>query len=197
MNTDVKNHSVAFGWVGIAAIAAFCIMWLACFQADGFWTWGVNSLSDFGVSATAAADYFNYGCIVCGVLFAIYGVGKIHYARATGYQVSGIMFVLAGICFVMVGIFTKDFHHGDYHYFFAVLSFIFFTAALLAGAIQQYYDGMVLPVGAAIIILLTVILMGMTFTFAEAEVWAAVAFLIWGIIDAGLLIATGIKGGKQ
>lgn len=197
MKTDVKNHSAAFGWVGIAAVAAFSIMWLACFQADGFWTWGVNTLSDFGISATVAADYFNYGCILCGALVAIYGIGKIHSQKLTGYKVSGSMFALAGICLVMVGIFTKDFHNGDYHSVFACLTFIFLTAALLAGAIQQYYEGMVFPVGVAMIILMSLILCAIQFTFAKAEVYSIVAALIWIVLDAGLMIKSGIKGGKQ
>lgn len=197
MNTSVKNSSAAFGWVGIVAAVAFIVMWIACYQADSSWTWGVDALSNFGVSGTDAADYFNYGCVISGILLAIYGVGKAQSSNVKGYTVAGIMLALTGICVMAVGVFTNDVHNGDYHDFFAILASVFMFAGIIATAIQQYYDGLVIPVGIAMIFCLAIIMCTLVFNPEKYEVYSIVIALFWIIMDGALMVALCPKGGKQ
>jgi hypothetical membrane protein len=198
MNMFNKTPSSAFGWVGIIAVAAFCIMWLACYAADGTWVWGYNSITDFGISNTAAADYFSYGLVIAGAFLALYGVGRLQTCNGKpGYAAGGCLLALTGIAIIVIGLLTKDVHSADYHNFFAILAGVFLSASVLAIAIQQYYCGKVLPVGVALVIVLAVIVFAYEFNFAKFEVYAIVAALIWVAMDAALMVKSGISGGAQ
>ena len=188
MNTDYRTHSAAIGWVGIIAVTAFVAMWLACYQADSSWTWGYNSISDFGISySTAAANYFNYGMLTVGALLAVYGIGRLQYNKLA----------MAGFTLLLIGLFTKDIHSADYHNFFAVLTAMFLALALISITAQEYLDGMIFPLAVAIFVVVAIGSFALLFNFAKFEVYAAVAGLIWVAMDAAIMVATGIREGKQ
>lgn len=199
MNTNFKTHSAAIGWVGILAVTAFIAMWLACYQADSSWTWGYNSLSDFGISyGTPAANYFNYGMVTVGALLAVYGIGRLQYNKKKGgYAAGGIFLAMAGFTILLIGLLTKDVQSADYHNFFAVLTAMFLALALIAITVQEYKDGMVLPLGVSIFVVVAIAAFALLFNFAKFEVYAIVAGLLWVAIDAAIMIATGIKEGRQ
>ena len=142
MNADAKKHAAAFGWFGICAGVAFCFMWLACYGADSSWEWGTNALSDFGVSDTDAATYFEWGCVISAILLAFFGVGEaLNDKRKSGYLAEGILLALAGICLIFVGFYDSDYEGGDIHEFFAVLAATLFAFAAASWAAQTWYDG--------------------------------------------------------
>ncbi len=75
MNTNVNNHSAAVGWIGIFAVVALAVVWIGRYLEETCWTWGINTISDFGALGKSA-DVFIYGIIVVGLLISIYVVGK-------------------------------------------------------------------------------------------------------------------------
>ena len=198
MNTDFKTHSAAVGWVGIIAVTAFIAMWLACYMADSSWTWGYNSITDFGISyGTAAANYFNYGLVTVGALLAVYGIGRLQYnKKRAGYAAGGIFLAMAGFTIVAIGLFTKDFQNADIHNFFAVLTATFLALALISITVQEYKEGMIFPLGVAIFVVLAIASFALLFNFAKFEVYAIVAGLIWVLMDAAIMVVAGIKEGK-
>lgn len=197
MNTEAKTHFTAIGWVGVIAVVAFCVMWLACLSADSSWSWGNNSLSDFGVSRTDAADYFNYGLVIAGALLALYGIGRLQTnQKKLGFSVGGALLTLTGFAVVLIGMLTKDVDSGNFHDFFGILTIIFLSCAIIAITVQEYYDGRILPVGISLVIIFAVIGFAILFEFEEFEVWAIVAAMIWVLMDAALMIAAGIKEGQ-
>jgi len=197
MNADANKQTAAFGWIGIVAVAAFIAMWIACYAVDGAWEWGVNDLSDFGVSDTGAASIFNYGCIIVGIVLAIYGIGKVCNYDTYGHKYSGLMIAFSGICFSMVGVFSTIYGNGDYHHFFASLTGLFLAAAIVASSAQEWKDGKQIIAGIAIVIACIVTACMVMYPFAEFEVWALVLAAAWLAIDAGYSIASSIKGVKQ
>lgn len=197
MNTDAKTHSAAVGWVGIIAVVAFIVMWLACYGADSSWTWGYNSLSDFGISyGTDAAAFFNYGLMISGALLGAYGIGRLQYNKGkAGYAAGGALLALAGFSMVGIALLTKDVQGADYHNLFAYMAALFISISLIVIAVQEYRDNMVFPVGVAIMLLIAVVCFALMFNFAKFEVYAIIAALIWVLMDSAVLIKTGIQEG--
>ena len=198
MNTEVKTHSAAVGWVGIVAVAAFCIMWLACYQADSSWKWGVDAISEFGVSSTVAADYFVYGLVIVGALLAAFGIGKVQCSQKKyGYVVGGTLLAIGGLVLVLIGLLTKDVADGDYHNFFAWMLAVLFCMAVLVITVQEYLDGNVLSVGISMILIFAVAAFAILFEFEKFEVYAIVLALVWVVLNSATMIVKGIKEGKS
>lgn len=193
MNADAKKHAAAFGWFGILAVAAFCIIWLACYSIDTAWVWGENSISDFGTSDTDAASYFKYGLVVAGILLAIFGIGETVNRKTFGYVLSGIVTVIAGLCVVMVGLFTLDYEGGDLHHFFATIMAILMAASALAFAGQSFYCNKILRGGIVVVLFTVVIGTAFAFEFEEFEVWAAVCAIIFYGMYSVLTVAENIE----
>ena len=195
MNANVNNHSAAFGWIGVIAVTAFCVMWLMCYLADSSWTWGINTISDFGVSNTAAADYFNYGVMIVGMILAVYGLGKTQ-SPAVASRVGGNLIAFGGIFIALMGVTTVDVNNGDYHKFVALIGATLLFLGLLICAAQNYLDGKVLVVGVAICAFILMFLCAVVFGYAKGEVYCLVIAAAWGLFDAIFMIVDGIKGAE-
>ena len=195
MNANVNNHSAAFGWIGVLAVTAFCVMWLMCYLADSSWTWGTNTISDFGVSADAA-DYFNYGIIVVGMILAVYGLGKTQ-GSAVASRISGNLIAIGGIAIALMGVLTVDIQNGDYHKFVALIGASLVFLGLMIGAAQNYFDGKVLPVGIAMAIFIAMFFCAIEFGYAKGEVYCLVLAAVWGLVDAIFMIVDGIHKGAE
>ena len=193
MNANVNNHSAAFGWIGILAVTAFTVMWLMCYLADSSWTWGSNTLGDFGISATAAADYFNYGMIVVGMILSVYGLGKTQ-SSATINRVGGNLIALGGIAVALVGITSVDAPQADYHKLVALVGFFLIVIGLLLASVQRYYEGKVLAVGLAIIAFIVMFFATTQYGYEEGELYAVIIVALWGLVDAIFMIVDGING---
>ena len=193
MNANVNNHSAAFGWIGILAVTAFAVVWLMCYLADSSWTWGSNTLGDFGISATAAADYFNYGMIVVGMILSVYGLGKTQ-SSATINRVGGNLIALGGIAVALVGITSVDAPQADYHKLVALVGFFLIVIGLLLASVQRYYEGKVLAVGLAIIAFIVMFFATTQYGYEEGELYAVIIVALWGLVDAIFMIVDGING---
>ncbi|MBO4502050.1 MAG: hypothetical protein J5707_00105 [Candidatus Methanomethylophilus sp.] len=193
MNANVNNHSAAFGWIGVLAVTAFCAMWLICYLADSSWTWGINTISDFGVSS-AAADYFNYGVVLFGMILAVYGLGKTQSSAVTS-RVSGNLIAIGAIFIALMGLFTVDIQNGDYHKLVALVGAGLLVLGLMLSAVQSYFDGKILAVGFAIGIFIAMFFCATQFGYAKGEVYCLVLAVIWGLVDSAFMITDGINNG--
>lgn len=193
MNADAKMHAIAFGWFGVLAVVAFAITWLACYSVDTAWTWGKDSISDFGLSETDAASFFKYGCAVSGILLAVFGVGEVINRKQFGYIFSGIMTVLAGICLVFVGFIDLGYNGGNIHHFFAILTAVFIAASAISWAIQSWKCGYEIEAGIPVVLFCIVAACMFAYQFEKYEAIAAIMALIWFALYAGSTIAHNVK----
>ncbi len=196
MNTNVNNHSAAVGWIGIFAVVALVVVWLASYAQGIGWKFGINTISDFGV-ASKSADIFNYGIVVVGILISLYGVGKMAVSNKVGYSVAGNLLAIGGIFIAMMGLLTVDVKNGDYHKMAAMIGAILMFAGLMATAIQQYRDGLIIPIGIAIVLFIAMFFCALMYGYAKGQVICLIIAMVWACMDAALMISSGLKGAEQ
>lgn len=196
MNTDVKNHSAAFGWIGIVAVAAFCTVIAICSVLSDTWTWCESVVSRFGIDDNqTVCDIYNYGSIVFGMLIAVYGLGRIE-SKKYGYSVGGALFILAGICIAIMGIITCADSSRDIHRFFAILTAVFIVAAMVAIALQYRRDGNILALGITLVIWVMAFACFTQFEFSKYETYDTLMGYVWIVFDSIIMIKEGLNGGK-
>ncbi len=183
-----KCSPAPFAVAGICAAFIFSVVWICAINADTSWVLGENSLSDLGVSSVAiAADLFNYGCILCGALVVIFGIGKAccekNYNRA-----SGCFIAAAGVFMIVVGIVNKDFGNGNTHLMAAYLAFIFLALGVILSGFGNWNDGK--RVSAAITIILVLIVLGSCIhnTIQMVEAIAVACALVWMFAESAKMV---------
>ena len=130
MNATLRNPAT-FAVIGLAAALLFAAVWIAAALLDPSWEFGVNTLSDMGVSDVQATAYlFNYGCIATGVLIVVYGLGKSKQDGRLG-RASGYLVAAAGLFLALVGVFDKGFGDGTMHLAVAYPFFAFLALGVL------------------------------------------------------------------
>lgn len=198
MNTDVNNHSTAFGWIGIIAVVTYCTIIAICSViADGSWTWCESVVSRFGINDNQTVrDIYNYGSIIFGLLLATYGIGRIE-CKKVGYVVGGILFIFAGACIAIMGLITCADFTRDIHRFFAMLTAIFIVLAMVAIALQYYRDGNILAIGFTLVIGIMAFACFTQFEFAKYETYNVLMGYIWIVFDSILMIKAGLNGGTK
>lgn len=186
MEADSTKHAAAFGWVGLLAVVAFAVTWLACFSVDPSWVWGTDSISRFGVSDTDAADYFRYGCIATGALLAVFGTGLVYsMSGRAGMVIAGVLFLIAGVCIILCGNYTLDYEGGDIHRFFAAMAGMLVLGASIAAAAYIWKSGHIGLGGIAVSLFMITFAAALAFGFEEFEAYAAVCGMIWiGLVGA-------------
>ena len=148
--SSIIRSAAGFGTVGLVAAFIFSIVWIVAACADPSWTLGEDFVSKLGVSGVSlAADLFNYGCIIAGILLFVYGIGKA-YAYKGSECASGMLFAVSGLLLVLIGLV----HSGNtYHSIIAVLLFVFLVFAIIAAAATDAKEGRMLnaAVGACVL----------------------------------------------
>ena len=95
-----------FAYLAFIMPVFFSVMWILSSTIDGGWTFGVNSLSDMGVSENAvSASLFNIGCVVAGLGGFVISIGTFAYGRRT-LRIGGLIAAASFIFLSLVGIFT-------------------------------------------------------------------------------------------
>lgn len=183
-----KDHSVAFAWFGLIAIAAFIIAWMGAAALDPAWEFGVDELSDLGVSETDAQYYFNYGCIITGALIALFGIGNALYHRNYGETVGGCFLVLGGIFMALIGIFTSD--SPDMHKFVTIVMFTFLLCAVISNIASDWHENRMIFAGLSIVLIFVAIGLYLFYEFAAFEAWGVILLMIW----CGIQVAKRIAG---
>ncbi|AGI47171.1 hypothetical protein TALC_00157 [Thermoplasmatales archaeon BRNA1] len=196
MFADAKKSGAAYGWVAILAIAVFICAWIAAYSADSSWSWTESCLGDFGISDNEdAVHYFNYGCLLSGILLAAYGAGKASYEAKIGYKISGLLTAFVGISVLFLGVFTLDYAGGDYFRFFGMLAAILVACSLIAECAGLWIDGgskrAIAGIGIVFAIVVGTCALGLALEEAE-HVGVALA-LAWFVIDGVVFLASHLS----
>lgn len=189
-----------FGYIAMAAPVLFVVVWMMSAAFDGSWRFGVNSLSDLGISDNAVSAFlFNFGCMTTGILGMIVGFGLFEYGRRT-LKVGGVIYIIGMLFLSLVGVFTLDTY--DAHYFVAstfslIIGVGVFVSSLSDWKVSWYlYADVVLMAFTAIIVLVT--------PFETWEPVATITSMIWIFImgikmlrnEEELFTGTPLTGGR-
>ena len=177
-----QSSPALFALAGISGAFLFSVVWILAVSADTTWTFGINTLSDLGVSSVAiAADLFNFGCISTGLLMMVFGLGKTR-SPYPHDSASGVLFMIAGLFLALVGVFPSD--NRDIHLFVA---YTFFTVATIAIVVSVVGDG---KYGRNISAAMggCIVLIGIASAFFQTieglEAICVMCFLAWVVIDS-------------
>jgi len=187
-----KDRSIAFAWFGMIGVAVFIMVWLCAAAADTTWQFGTNTLSEFGVSKTDASLYFNYGCMITGILVAAFGAGRALYAKNIGHSAGGVLLVLGGAALALVGVYTMD--DGDIHKYVAVSAALFIFLSMIAMAAGNWYANRKALAGIGIVFVFLLIAMCMSYEVAKLEAYGIIIAMIWFLLESVNMIVSCRKG---
>jgi hypothetical membrane protein len=186
-----KKQGTAFAWFGMVGVAVFIFVWLSASSIDASWQFGVNTLSEFGVSKTDARYYFNFGCMITGALVIIFGYGRAKYANNAGHVVCGILLALGGVLLALVGVFTMD---SDWHKIIAVLAALLLFMAIIAGAAGNWVEGRKIFAGVGIVIVFMLSAMCVAYDIPEFEAYGIILAMIWLLTESVNMLFSERKG---
>ena len=181
---EVCNHDVSARFTkakrasywGIFSVLVFSISWIVAVALDGSWAYGVNMVSDLGVSASLGARIaFFIGCVVGGLGFMAYGYSVIKSCSRPLVKLAYLLSMLGGLCLVGVGLFNEA---TIFHYPFALsLGGLAIAAIIISVAddLIQHKNESALKTG-LISIVFIISLVG-SIPFAEAT--AIIALMTW------------------
>ena len=123
---NIYNHDVSATFTrarrasywGIFSVLVFAISWIVAVALDGSWAYGVNMVSDLGVSASLGARIaFTVGCVGGGLGFMVYGYSVMRSCSRPLVKLTYLMSMLCGLCLIGVGLFNEM---TVFHYPFAL-----------------------------------------------------------------------------
>ncbi len=194
---NATNRSPAlFAVIGLIMAFAFAIMWIVAAENDPAWTFGDNMISELGVSTNQfTADVFKYGCIVCGALGFVFGVGKA-YCEDNCSRASGIMCAAAGIFLALVGIYNSDYGNGNLHDTVSYLAFAFIFLAAALSVYGDWSEGKRINGAIAAVLILVALSCYVGKDLAFTEGIAIICALFWMISESVKMILN-IKSAKD
>ncbi len=158
-------------------IALFALCWIGAVLLDPSWTFGVDTMSELGISGTNARYLFLIGCLGTGVCAFAYGALMAYSLKPVLLRSVFIILSVAGIFLMGVGSFTMD---TDLHIVFTAAFFISIALCMIdytlyvASAEENY----VLAIYTAALIVGNVILLLLT-PLAFVEPVAVILFMVW------------------
>lgn len=187
----VKDRSTSFAWAGMIGVAAFIIAWLCAESIDTAWQFGVNTLSEFGISNTDARFYFNYGCMVTGMLIAVFGVGRAVYSKNAGHIAGGVLLLFGGVTLALIGVFTMN--DGTLHDIIAVFAALFVFSAIIAVAAGNWAADRKIFAGIGIVTVCLLTAMVFAYDTAKLEAYGIILGLVWFLAESVNMILSGRK----
>ena len=188
---SLKDHSAMFAWLGMVAVAVFSIAWICAASIETGWHFGVNTLSEFGISDTAARYYFNYGCMITGILVTIFGAGRTGFSKNLGHAVGGALLFSGGIALALVGVFTMD---SSLHGPVAVTMAAFIFGAIIAITIGNWYANKKIFAGIGIVVIFCILPMVFVLSVAGLEGYGIILALIFLTAESVNLLLSSGKG---
>lgn len=165
------------GYIAIVAPLLFVTLWISSATIDGSWQFGVNSLSDMGISDNAVSAFlFNFGCMVTGILGMIAGAGMIVYGKKT-LKVGGGMYIIGMLFLSLVGVFTLD--NYDMHRFVATTFSVMSGLAIVVSSVSDWKVSWYLYID--IILIGFSIIVFITTHFEMWEPLITIASMIWAL----------------
>lgn len=174
--TELERSS----YILLTGVLFFACCWIAGVILDGSWTFGVNTMSELGISDTFAKYLFLAGCVVTGLCISVYGYIESRETGTTLKEYAFYILILSSILLIGVGIFTMD--YGIVHNIFAWLFFgslyVFMIIYMIYFVIKRYYSVAILTFA----ILITGVLLIILTPLAFIESVFVILFMAWMII---------------
>ena len=96
-------------YLGIFSVLVFSISWIVAAIMDGTWVYGMNMVSDLGVSTVFGARLaFTFGCVVGGLGFRAYGYQVMRSCSRPLVKLTYALCILCGFCLIGVGLFNES-----------------------------------------------------------------------------------------
>ena len=190
---NICNHDVSAtftrtrraSYLGLFSVLVFAISWIVAVTLDGSWAYGVNMVSDLGVSASLGARIaFFIGCVAGGLGFMGYGYSVMKSCSRPLVKLTYLLCMLSGFCLIGVGLFNET---TVFHYPFALSLGGFAIAAIIisiADDLLQHKNESALKT--MLISLVFIISLVGTRPFAEAT--AIIALLTWIFVKCASFI---------
>ena len=171
-----------FGYVATVVPLLFTLLWILSASIDGSWKFGVNSLSDMGISDNAVSAFlFNFGCMITGIMGMFVGFGLFEYGRRT-LKVGGIIYIIGMLFLSLVGVFTLD--NFNMHFIVATTFSVAGGIGIVVSSISDWKVSWYLY--ADVFLIATAVIFTLTTPFEMWEPVATIASMTWVFI-------TGIK----
>lgn len=185
MSATIRNPAI-YAVIGIITAFFYAVIWIVAAENDPSWALGESKISDLSASGLDSADIFKYGTIIAGILFVIFGAGKILSEKDCNLA-SGISTILAGLFIVMLFSGVLDLN-GDAKDLLAylVLGTIVISMSL---STKGNWDASKRVFGAIDIVLVTLIVgmaVGKSFEYVEAT--ALICMLLWMMSEGAKMI---------
>lgn len=163
--------------IGLIGIIVFSICWLCAVISDSTWTFGINMVSDLGVSETNAQYFFNCGCVAAGIIIYVYGILTAYFNKSSFDRVSYILIALAGMFLIGVGTFTEDL--GWPHNLCAYSLFIAVAVSATIRLVLDIIHKDMISAAVTAVLIVSVVIVALTQTFPFLEAFAIIVILIW------------------
>lgn len=163
--------------IGLIGIIIFSICWTCAVISDSTWIFGINMVSDLGVSDTNAQYFFNYGCVAAGIIIYVYGILTAYFNKSAFDRISYILISLAGMFLIGVGTFTEDL--GWPHNLCAYSLFIAVAVSAIIRLVLDIIHKDMISAAVTTVLIVSAVIVALTQTFPFLEAFAIIVILIW------------------
>lgn len=161
-------------FIGIA-LFAFC--WMGAVLLDPSWTFGVNTMSELGISETDAKYLFLIGCAGTGICTCVYGALMAYSLKPPLLRSVFVILSIAGIFLMGVGFFTMD---TDLHIVFTVAFFVSVALCMVSYIPYAAFaeENYLLAIYTVVLLVANILLLLLT-PLAFVEPVAVILFMVW------------------
>lgn len=119
----------------LAPVIAISSVFLSIFFEKNF-SWTGNALSDLGVSEGISSPIFNFGLMISGILFFVYGIGLFNFFEGIIPKLGTLILLMTSIALSSIGVFTENAE--PFHYYASATFFLLFPISTFIFAIYFY-----------------------------------------------------------
>ena len=162
--------------VGFFAVMLFTACWLCGALFDPNWSYGMNMVSDLGVSEDPVVSMlFLTGCVGGGALFTVFGILAWKSVNKIPEGIPYILCIPAGICLMLIGIFTEGTApHNPSAYALMILALV----AIVISIVMEHRKGSrFMPILYTVLLILSALSLLVSKAYGEAN--AIASLLIW------------------
>ena len=182
-----KNASRLLVYSGVLAIVLAWIVIGVSWSLNRDWfSYSRGAFSDLGSKRSCCPEVFNYGLIIVGFLFTIYGVSIAYSARIKIGVVGGSYVSLAGVFLSLVGVYPEETKpHGCVAVMFFLLAYVGLILALLDAMATRRSRLAVIALTAMVLSIVAGVIIGATVGWPSIAILETYLVLF---IDLGVIV---------
>ncbi len=186
---------VIISMVGVLIYAVVGIVLIII--ADDNWRFGVDCLSDFGISSNPVLAFgFNGSCILCGFLISFLGIGKILFENEKLNKISGLALIIGSIAMIVVGIFNINLNKNVHDIAAAVFAACFIIGIVFA-TVADIMKKDILILASGILIGIMAMIGWLAFPAGAAEMIGISCGVVWAIFQFIKYARDGVLSGTN